>query len=501
MADEPAPESKTQKRPSELYISYPAPERLSVPEPASKVLAYSAGGNEFKYQARAGHLDVRSNAGQSLSQMFALSFVRLKGQEPDPQRPVTFAYNGGPGCCSVPVDFGGFGPLKVKSNGIHHLDAYAPLEQNPYSFLPFTDLVFLDAPGTGFSTVAEDADPKKIFGVDGDADAFCRAIMRWLEENDRWESPVYLLGESYGTVRNAVLMRKLGEASVKVTGVTMLSSIFDFVQADEGEDLYYLGMVPSFAATAHYFKKAGQGVEEDEWFDQAVAWDEDVYAPALLKGDRISQEQQQRVADEMSGFIGLPADLIMRNHLRIKLDCFRKNLLRDEGKVIGRLDMRFTSAAPLATQDSSDWFAGEDAADDANDANMVSAFRNFLRSTLGYKNPAVYLGSNYEGVGTKWNWTHLEPGTMYPADTPNVSLDIAVALKRNPTMKISFLGGRYDAATTYWNTVHDMSCLYLPEDLKQRIEFHRYGCGHMAYIDLPTLKQIYKDEEKFYQKR
>lgn len=489
------------KKESGLYITFPAQERLGVPEAASKVLTYEAAGERFDYEARAAHLPVRTNAGKLEAQMFSLSYVKLADGRPDAARPVTFCYNGGPGCASVPVNFGGIGPWRVATDGVEHLSYPVVAEQNEKSLLRLSDLVFLDAPGTGFSVVAEDCDPKKLFGIDGDADAFCRAIMAWLDENGRWGSPVYLFGESYGTVRNSVLMRVLGEHDVKVAGVTMLSSIFDWVQTQPGEDLYYLGMMPTYAATAQYFGKAGAGTDPDEWFDSAMAWNEDVLAPALLKGDRLGAEKEAEIAREMSGYIGLPADQIARAHLRIGLDDYRRQILLDEGRVCGRLDMRFSSAAPLASQDSAEWFAGEDAADDAVESSWVTAFRRFLSETLGYHNPAVYLNSNYEGVGTSWNWDHAEPGTMETVHAPNVSYDIAVALKRNPTMKIAFLGGRFDAATTYWNTVHDIACLYLPEELKDRLEFHRYGCGHMAYVDVPTLDALFHDMEGFYAKQ
>ena len=172
--------------------------------------------------------------------MFSLSYVSLaEGDRPDPARPVTFAYNGGPGCASVPINFGGIGPRRVRTDGVSHLAFPVEVEDNPSTLLRQSDLVFLDALGTGWSSVAEGTDTSKVFGVDGDADAFSRAITTWLEKNNRWSSPLYLFGESYGTVRNAVLMRLLGERGIKVVGVTMLSAIFDWVQTIEGEDLYH----------------------------------------------------------------------------------------------------------------------------------------------------------------------------------------------------------------------------------------------------------------------
>ncbi len=352
----------------------------------------------------------------------------------------------------------------------------------------------------GNSTLAEGADQAKVFGVDGDADCFARAITTWLEENGRWQSPLYLFGESYGTVRNAVLMRLLGERSVKLCGVVMLSALFDWVQTMEGEDLYHLGMTPTMAATAQFFGRAGEGVGEDDWFKQAMDFTEDVLAPAPLRGDRLSPEREAEVARQLSQFIGLPEELVRQRRLRITLDDFRRNLLADEGKVIGRLDMRFSSDAPVAVQSSSTWFSSGDAADDAVEASWTNAFRAFLHDELHYKAPARYLANNYDCVGTNWKWEHKQPGFEYPSISPNVAYDIAVAMRRNPHMKVCILGGRYDAATTWWNVVHDMACLFLSPQLKERLEWHLYGCGHMSYVDVPTLRQMGEDMEAFYAK-
>ena len=487
---------------SEFFMAVPAEKGIDTPEPKTARLSWKGSGasegQSITYDCTAGHLDVRADTGKLLGKMFSLTYVAADTPDAGPSRPVTFCYNGGPGCASVPINFGGIGPRRVKTDGVSHLAFPIEVEDNPYTLLRQSDLVFLDALGTGWSSVAEDADTSKIFGVDGDADAFCRAITTWLEENGRWTSPVYLFGESYGTVRNSVLMRFLGERGVKVAGVTMLSAIFDWVQTLEGEDLYHLGMMPTMAAAAQFFGKAGQGVDEDEWFDRAMDWCEDVMAPALLRGDRLDPEREAEVAAQMSEFLGLSAEHIQRRHLRITLDDFRQSILADEGKVCGRLDMRFSSDAPVAVQGSSAWFAAEDAADDAVESSWTSAFRAFVHDELGYRGPARYLTSNYEQVGTKWKWEHQEPGKDWPSSAPNVAYDIAVAMRRNPTMKLCIMGGRYDAATTFWNVAHDMSCQFLSAELKGQVEWHRYGCGHMAYVDVPTLERMGRDMEEFY---
>ena len=487
--------------PNDTFMTVPADPRIKTPEAATAHLSWVSGNEHIDYAATAAHLDVRSDTGALMGQMFSLSYVSLDGEgNPDPTRPITFCYNGGPGCASVPINFGGIGPRRVKTAGVNHLAYPTEVEDNPYTLLRQSDLVFLDALGTGYSMVAEGQDKAKLFGVDGDADCFARAITTWLEENGRWTSPLYLFGESYGTVRNAVLMRLLGERSVKVCGVVMLSAIFDWVQTIEGEDLYHLGMTPTMAATAQFFGRAGEGVDPDVWFDQAMDFTEDVLAPALLRGDRLAPEREEEVARQLAEIIGLPEALVRQRRLRITLEDFRRNLLADEGKAVGRLDMRFASDAPVAVQQSSDWFAGEDAADDAVDASWTNAFRAFLHDELHYHAPARYLTSNYENVGVNWKWEHQQPGFSWPSGSPNVAYDIAVAMRRNPRMKVCILGGRYDAATTWWNVAHDMACQFLSPALKERLEWHRYGCGHMAYVDVPTLQQMGADMEAFYAK-
>lgn len=480
-----------------------APARsLDVPEPASARLTWSAGGEKIDYTATAAHLDVVSDAGKLLGRMFSLSYVAAGPDgEADPARPVTFAFNGGPGSSSVPINFGGLGPRRVVTDGCGHVRADASVEDNPQTILRDTDVVFLDALGTGWSCVADDCEPASVFGVDGDADAFARAICAWLEENGRWSSPLYLFGESYGTIRNSVLMRILGERGVAVTGVVLLSAILDWVQVQPGEDLYYLGMMPTYAATAQWFGRAGKGVDVDEWFDRALEFTEDVLAPALLKGDRLDARREREVARKMSKFVGLAPEYLLAHHLRVDLADFRMALLADEGKICGRLDTRFASDALSPMQTSVEWVAGEDAAADAVEPVWTKAFRAFCREELGYHGPARYLSSNYEKVGTKWDWRHEEPGCSYKAEAPNVAVDIAVALRRNPTCKLAIIGGRYDAATTFWNVVHDMSCQYLSPELKERVSWYRYGCGHMAYTDVPTLEAMGVDLHEWYQRR
>ena len=465
----------------------------AVPEAASARLRWTCGDRSLDYEARAAHLDVVSDEGDLLARMFSLSYLALADGSPDPARPVTFCFNGGPGCASVPINFGGFGPRRVRPEGTDHLGR-GVVEDNPWTLLGVTDLVFLDAPATGWSVVPESAGDAP-FGVDADADAFSRAIMAWLEENGRWSSPKYLIGESYGTIRNSVLMRLLGERNVFLDGVVMLSALFDWVQTLPGEDLYYLGMLPTYAATAKFFGKvpAAEGSTDDEWFDEAVEFGEGTLAHALLMGDRLGAEEELEVARGISRLIGLPADYVAARHLRIELTDFRTQLLRDEGRVVGRLDTRFAGDASTAAQTLSGHLSGDDAADEAIESAWSAAFRSFVHDELGYRAPARYLNNNYERVGRNWKWAHKVPGTALAVGAPNVSYDIATALRRSPRTRLAVLGGRYDAATTWWNVVHDLSRQFLSDELRANVEFHRYGCGHMAYVDERTAELMRRD--------
>lgn len=476
----------------------------AVPEPAEASLIWRAGGREISYTARAGHLDVIDSEGVLEGKMFNVSYLaeKVDGKCVDARRrPVSFCFNGGPGSASVPINFGGIGPRRVVPNGCGFVDAANyEVEDNPGTLLTESDLVFLDALGTGWSFVAEGYGTERVYGLEADARAFCRAICQWLEDNGRWGSPLYLVGESYGTMRNSVLMRYLGEAGVPVAGVVMVSALFDWTQNLPGNDLYYVGMMPSFAATAQHFGLAGENVDEDEWFDRASAFAGDEYASALLQGDRIDASRQRAVAEQLSAFIGLPVEYLIARNLRVSLEEFRRDLMAADEKVIGRLDMRFAGSALLPIQKASFYFACDDPASHAIEGAWYAAFRAFLRNEVGYRGPANYRLSVWGEIGIGWNWVHDEPGVdETTVAAPNVALDIAVALRRSPTTKLMIMGGRFDAATPWWNMEHTIAQLYLPRELREKIRFCRYGCGHMCYVDEPTLARMTQDFHEFYQ--
>ena len=468
-----------------------------VPEPASKDMTWTDGKQTIKYTATAEMLPLHTDDGTLIGHMFALSYVSDAADKSD--RPATFCWNGGPGGSSAMVNIGGLGPRRVPINTIKQLPCPTKPEDNPYSLLPTTDLVYLDAMGTGYSKVAEGYDPKKVWGVDGDADAFMRGIAQWLTTHERWNTPLYLYGESYGTMRNSVLMRVLGERGIALTGVIEQSTILDYAPTLSGNDLYYMGMLPVYAATANYFGKAGAGVDQFEWFDRAWKFVDEKYGRALIASDSITPEEEHELAVEMSELIGLPAEFIEGKHLRIELDTFRKTIMADEGLFTGRYDTRFTEPAYMDVQGDNEFFAGEDPSGDAIMTPDQSAWMKLVQET-GFKGSPINLLLSMK-VNEEWNWTHQAPGTMGSPVCPNTAYDMGTALRRNPFCRVLFFGGIHDAATPFWNVKHSISKMFLPESITSRIEYKVHENGHMAYEDLPTLEKMAPELAAFYEKR
>lgn len=469
-----------------------------LPATASKQYAWkSPKGDEIHYTATAEMVPVRADDGQLIGHMFMFSQVSDDDDKSD--RPVTFCWNGGPGGASYMVNIGGMGALRVKTDGMAHLKGVGEVEDNPDTLLPSSDLVFIDAFGTGYSHVDPNYDAKKVWGVDGDADAFTRGIIEWLTEHGRFNSPLYLYGESYGTMRNAVVYRLLGEHGIGVTGVVEQSTILDYAPTLSGNDAYYMGMVPVYAATANYFGKAGQGVDQYQWYDKAFDFVNSTLAGALVLGDELPDDRMDEIAGQMSELIGLSKDFIKSKGLRIELDTFRKSLLADEGKTTGRYDTRFTTYGYPDVQGDNEFFAGEDPSYDAINAAYLDVYMKLL-GDMGFKGYENYVGLSMK-VNESWNWSHQAPGTMGAPQTPNVAYDIATALRRNPTSRILFFGGIHDAATPYWNVRHDMGKLFLPQALKDRIEYHVHSNGHMLYCDQVALEAAGPELAAFYEKR
>ena len=450
------------------------------------------GGKTVNYKATAGTLTLRDVDGKPIASMFYVAYT-VDG----PKRPLTFFYNGGPGSSSIWLHMGSFGPMRVKTPSPAPAGA-APydLVPNPDSLLDKSDLVFLDAVGTGFSRPLGKADPKLFYGVDQDADAFSKAIARYISLNNRANAPKYLFGESYGTTRSAAVAYRLHQAGFDLNGVILLSSYLNTGIDDLGFDLPYIGMLPTYAATAWYHKALkDRPADLDAYMQEVRAFARGPYTEALFKGDDISPAEFDAVAQTLSRYTGLSVDYVKRAKLRVSLDRFRRELLRDRGQIVGRLDTRY-----LGTEEDT---AGEgtsyDPADTAITSAFVSAAGDYVRRDLGYATNLEYRSSAYEVIGD-WDSHHKVINGGYKSAEAAVQLDLAQTLRESPSTRVLSLNGYFDLATPFFQTEYDLSHMLLDADGKARLEKKYYPSGHMVYLNPEALKTLKADLSVFYDK-
>ena len=417
-------------------------------------------------------------------------------------RPVTFIYNGGPGSSTVWLHMGAFGPRRVVTRDDSHTPAapYA-LVDNAYSLLDASDLVFIDAPGTGFGRIAGKDKEKAFWGVDADAYAFGEFIKGFLSKYDRWNSPKYLFGESYGTPRSAVLVNALETGdSIDFNGVVLLSQILNFdlsadgPQFNPGTDIPYVVTLPTYAASAWYHNRLpGQKPADLETFLKEVEQFANTdYTLALQAGSALDPARRQAVAEKIAQYTGLPATYVLKSDLRIDGGQFEKMLQDADGLTTGRLDTRFSGPDmdPLSKEADYDPQAA------AISSAYISAFNDYVRKDLGFG-----VGKTYKpeiNVGKDWNFAHQPPGSPFPVPgVLNVMPDLASALKYNPGLKIMVNGGYYDLATPFYEGWYEMHHLQIPDKLQANIEYHYYSSGHMVYAHEAALKELHDNVATF----
>jgi carboxypeptidase C (cathepsin A) len=406
------------------------------------------------------------------------------------ERPVTFFYNGGPGSSTVWLHMGSLGPKHVVTSGDQHVPA-APyrLVDNAYSLLDVSDLVFVDMPGTGFGRLTGKDAEKAFWGVDEDANAFARFIARFITKYNRWNSPKYIFGESYGTTRSAVLANILeNEKNIDVNGVILLSQVFnfsthiDFAADNTGVDLVHELALPTYAATAWYHKKVPQQPAALEPFLKEV---EDFamgpYAHALALGTDVSDQEKQAVAEKLHAYTGLPVAYWLKADLRVKGGEFAKALQADENLTTGRLDSRYSGPDINPMSESADY----DPQSSAISSAYVSLFNDYVRRDLKYGEGQTFLPEALFG-SYHWNFAH-----RHRTINLNVSNDLAEALKTNPRLKVMVNGGYYDLATPYFAAAYEDKHLPIPQSLTKNIEYDWYESGHMVYVRDESLKQLH----------
>jgi carboxypeptidase C (cathepsin A) len=453
----------------------------------------SVSGRAIPYSATAGTLTIRDNSGKPKASIFYTAYT-ADGPATS-QRPVMFFYNGGPGSASLWLRMGSFGPMRLATGNPESIrPAPFNLGANPDTLLGSTDMVFIDAPGTGYSRSLGDAKGSDFYGVDQDADAFARAIIRYVTKFNRWDSPKFLFGESYGTTRSGALAYQLQDRGVALNGVVLLSSIMNYGRRQPGLDRDYLNYLPSYAATAWYHHKmANPPATVAEAAAQARAFAQGPYAAALEKGQTISPEERDAVAQQMSALTGLSPEFIERANLRVDLSRFRKELLRNERETIGRYDSRYTGVDPDAAGESPDY----DASDTAISGAFVGTLNSYLSRDLGYQTDMAYRASASEEEGFKWDWTHKAPGARQPLQSPDTALDLAAAMRQNPYLKVLSLNGWYDMATPFFGTEYDLNHMMLEPAQQRNLEFRYYPSGHMVYLNPDALHLMRLDVERF----
>ena len=432
-----------------------------------------------------------------VARIFYVAYFKKDAKAED--RPITFFYNGGPGSSTVWLHMGSLGPKHVVTSGDQHLPA-APykLVDNAYSLLDTSDLVFIDMPGTGFGRlVGKDAE-KAFWGVDEDANAFARFIARFITKYNRWNSPKYIFGESYGTTRSAVLANILeNRKNIDLNGVILLSQIFNFTTdidmptSNPGVDLPYELALPTYAATAWYHKKLPQQPAALEPFLKDVEeFAMGPYAHALALGTDLSAAEKQQVAEKLHEYTGLPVAYLLKANLRVNGGEFEKTLQDDQDLTTGRLDTRFSGP----NLDSLSQGAEYDPQSSAISSAYVSLFNDYVRRDLKYGDGQTYLPMALFG-GAQWNLVH----DHNPINL-NVSNDLAEALKTNPRLKIMINGGYYDLATPFFAAEYEDKHLPIPQSLAKNIEYDWYESGHMVYVLDDSLKQLHDRVAAFIKK-
>jgi carboxypeptidase C (cathepsin A) len=418
-------------------------------------------------------------------------------------RPVTFLYNGGPGSSTIWLHMGAFGPVRVvTSNDSHTPPAPYGAVNNAYSLLDASDLVFIDAPGTGFSRIEGKDKEKAFYGVDQDAYAFASFITQFLSQYDRWNSPKYLFGESYGTPRSAILINQLEtDRDIDFNGVILLSQILNFdlnsdePEADPGVELSYEVELPTMAATAWYHHKvASRAADLDGFLQEVEQFAMGDYAHALEEGANLSADERKAVAEKLHDYTGLPVAYIEKANLRINGPQFEHELQNDSDLTTGRLDSRFSGPTmdPLAEEAEYDPQAA------AISSAYVSVFNDYVRRTLHYRTEEAY---HPEIDNNSWEFKHQPPDAPFALPMAvNVMPDLASAMKYDPRLKVCLNGGYFDMATPFYEGIYEMHHLQIPASLQSNIEYHYYQSGHMVYANETSLQQLHDNVAAFIRK-
>lgn len=448
-------------------------------------------GKEISYTAQAGTMFLET--GGSNCEIFFTAYI-LDGTEDPSDRPITFAFNGGPGSCSMPLHVGCLGPRRVDvdKNG-YAKTMPAKMTDNENSLLDLTDLVIIDAVGTGYSRSLEESEDPFI-GYYYDVRTFGDFIRQYVNRNNRWGSKKYVAGESYGTTRAIGLCKYLADAySMNLNGLILISSVNDFsaIFPAEGNEMPYAMLIPTFAADAWYqgvLAPEYQGMQLEDFLEEVREFVEGEYVPALFQGSRLTEEEMNALAEKLAGYTGLKKEYVLGSNLRVDLDSFLVELLKDRKLVVGRYDGRITGPHTGDSMDNGQ----DDPSGTAFDLSFGNAFNNYVVSELGFQTDRTYIPLSDE-INDAWTFSLSSWGGYMSQEKV-----IHECISKNPFLKIWVLCGYYDGATPFYSAEYTFSHIFLNEGQKDSLIFTYYPCGHMIYMEKQSFDQFRKDAEAWF---
>lgn len=476
--------------------------KADIPDPTQFITKHKAkfNGEPIAYTAIVGETYLRDIKEQPTASIFTFGYIKSM-DEKAPPRPVTFIWNGGPGSASTWLHMGGYGPKRIilPSDAQHAGSHPYDLVDAPETILDVTDLVFIDPVGTGFSRALGEHEGKEFWGLKEDAESMALFIKTWLTENNRWNSPRFLLGESYGTTR-AAAVAKILEADYKInlSGIIFISQALDY----QGSTPYirdnmiaHVTYLPTMAATALYHGKITPApVDQQAFLQEAREFATQHLLPALFQGNDLSQQDRSHISKKLAYYTGLSTDYIEKANLRIQASRFAKELLRDKGMAISLLDGRYTQDEIDDLASSVERDAGEDAIGAAYIAGLMSHMRNNLNVTLERQ----YLAQADPDLSSNWRYRTTADGSSWEPAFVNTARDLSTALRINPGLKVFIASGYFDLVTPFFDAQYTLKRHDIDADTT---EFAYYQGGHMMYVHEPSRLQLLKDTRRFVQQQ